>query len=113
MTMPSGERAQWEKTQRAQVAEQQPPQDGREAYLDTLRAEALRMRDACPELWDVLDTSTRPRVQGNALGNYDAILPPSHEMAFGERAAYLMGQDSIGIFFRSLTEPKQEERSDG
>ena len=110
MTMPSGERAQWEKTQRAQVAEQQPAPDGRQAYLDTLRAEALRMRDACPELWDVLDTCTRPRAMGSAMAGLDTMLPPSHDMAFGERAAYLMGQDSVGIFLRSLTEPKQEEQ---
>ena len=113
MTMPSGERALWEREQRAKVAEQEPPEDGRQAYLDTLAAEAIRMRDACPELWDVLDACTRPRVHGNAISGLDVILPPAPDMAFGERAAYLMGQDSVGIWLRSLTEPKQEDTDDG
>ena len=113
MTMPSGERALWEQKQRADVAEQEPPANERLAYLDTLCAEAIRMRAACPELWELLDVCTRPRAAGNAVAGYDAILPAPADMTFGERAAYLMGQDSIGIFLRSLTEPTQEESQDG
>ena len=107
--MPSGERALWERTQRTRVAEQEPPADDRQAYLETLCAEAIRMRAACPELWEVLDVCTRPRAAGNAAAGYDAILPPPSDMTFGERAAYVMGQDSVGIWLRSLAEPKQEE----
>ena len=98
---------------RERVEEQAPPEDGRQAFIDSLRADALRMKEACPHLWEVLDECTRPRVAGNAASGLDAILPPVADMDFGERAAYLMGQDSIGIWLRSLTNPQQEDDSNG
>ena len=111
MTMPSDERKLWEKEQQAVIDEVNAADavSKEDDFRENLRTDALRMKDACPYIWEALDILTRPRVADSGL---PGILPPPADLTFGERAAYRMGQDAIGIWLRALADIKQDEDHD-
>ena len=73
-----------------------------------LRDEACKMKEVCPNIWDTFEKLTRPQPHDMVF------MSPSQEMSFGEKAAYAMGVDAVGIWLRSLAEQQitEEETQD-
>ena len=57
--------------------------------------EACLVRQHCPNLWEMLDTLTRPSA------DHPFLMIPTSRMAFSEMMAYRAGQDSIGRWLRA------------
>ena len=80
------------------------PRDG--ALHKLLVGEAREMRRVCPNLWEVLDRMTRPR--GHAAVLMSTSLPLSAE----GHMAYAAGQDSVGLWLRTLADSEDTEEGD-